>query len=272
MIILSIDTATDACSVALEVNGEQLIDHRMAAQQHAQLLLPMIDSLFTQAALTPAALDAVVFGRGPGSFTGLRIAAAAAQGIALGNDIGVVAVSTLQMLAQGVARTRRGVQVQDELSARGNQPLHHTVSAQENTQLQDEQSTQNLRVQAALDARMGEVYYGNFSKGADGLMQALGEESVCTPADVAIPENWHDAKGLIAGSGAGLVMLAMQQQTLPGTHLAVEEAHWPHACDAFDLARGQIERGDLIAPEHARPVYLRDQVAQTEAQRAVARE
>ena len=102
MILLALDTSTDACSVALRVDDQLFIDHRVVAQQHGSLVLPMVDALMSQAGLQASQLDALIYGRGPGSFTGVRIGVACAQGIALGADIGVVGVSTLQSIAQGV--------------------------------------------------------------------------------------------------------------------------------------------------------------------------
>ena len=104
MNLLAIETSTDACSVALLSDSNILVDHRIAAQQHGSLVIPMIDAIMAEAQLRPTQLDGVVFGRGPGSFTGVRIGVALAQGIALGADIGVVGISTLHSVAQGAFR------------------------------------------------------------------------------------------------------------------------------------------------------------------------
>ncbi len=237
MNILAIDTATDTCSVALAVKNDLLVDHRLAPQQHAKLLLPMIDALFSQANLSPSMLDAVVFGRGPGSFTGLRIAAAAAQGIALAHDIGVVPVSTLHMLAQGVYRT-----------------AGHT------------------HVMAVLDARMDEVYYGSFvaddiATDRTALMVPLDAERVCAPDTLALPDaaqSW-----CLAGSGAELLPV-FRASTGSNQGVIVDKTHSPQAQDAIRLARVQIDQGLTQSAEYATPVYLRDQVALTESERQKA--
>ncbi len=98
--ILALETSAAACSVALSVRGAISEDHRVVAREHNRLILPMVDALLHAAGIKRGDLDAVAFGRGPGSFTGVRIAAAVAQGVSLGLDIPVVAVSSLAALAQ----------------------------------------------------------------------------------------------------------------------------------------------------------------------------
>src|SRR3569833_3307602 len=133
MKLLAIDTATEACSAALYLDGAVNKRYVLAPREHALLILPMIDELLRDANLSPLELDAVAFGRGPGAFTGLRIAAGVAQGIAYGADLPVVPVSSLAALAQGCYR-ERGV----------------------------------TRVLATIDARIGEVYWGAYRLGSDG--------------------------------------------------------------------------------------------------------
>ena len=140
MKLLAFDTSTDACSVALLINDEIRLDHRIAAQQQSRLLLPMVDAIMADAGLRPSDLDGLVYGRGPGSFTGVRIAVAAAQGIAFGADIGVYGVSTLHCIAQGCHR---------EFADRV--------------------------IHVAIDARMSEVYYASYGKAkpCDGVSICL---------------------------------------------------------------------------------------------------
>ena len=140
--ILAIDTSTEACSAALYADGKITSRYEIAPQRHALLLLRFCDELLVEANLTPADLSAVAFGRGPGSFTGVRIAAAAAQGIATAHHIPAIPVSTLQILAQ--------------------------VAYQEN---------QCAKVYAGLDARMNEVYFGRFEV-KNNIMELVGEEVV----------------------------------------------------------------------------------------------
>lgn len=150
--LLALETATDACSVALYLDGVIIQRHVLAPQRHTQLLLPMLRELCAEAAITPAQLDAIAVGIGPGAFTGVRVATAIAQGLAYAHDLPVVPVSTLAALAQGGFRVT-GIR----------------------TQL------------ATLDARRHELYWAQFSFTADGALCAVGEEHVTAPAALVLP-------------------------------------------------------------------------------------
>ena len=233
MKLLALDTSTDACSVALECDGEVLIDHRMAPQKHAQILLPMIDALLATAGLKTTDLDGIAFGCGPGSFTGVRIAAATAQGIAFGADIGVIPVSSLQALAQGAVR-------------------EHGAS----------------HALAAFDARMGEVYWGAYAMDDGGVVQALQEDCVCPPDSVAMPVDIGVSNWCLLGSGAdqyGDALIA----TL-GDHVQLQRIAdaWPNAQDVLTVAMPVASSGKFLPAAEALPVYLRNRVALTEKQRA----
>jgi len=223
MKLLAIDTATEACSAALYLDGAVSERYALAPREHALLILPMIDELLRDANLSPLELDAVAFGRGPGAFTGLRIAAGVAQGIAFGADIPVVPVSSLAALAQGVYR---------ECGA--------------------------ARVLAGIDARIGEVYWGAYRLGADGLMAPQGDERVLPPAAVPLPADtgWYGAGS--AWVVYGDVLRARLQTQLAAT---IDAAWCPHAQDVARLAAAAYRRGDVVAAAAAAPVYLRDDVA-----------
>lgn len=164
MKLLAIETATEACSVALWLDGEVLERFAVAPRQHAELVLPWAEDLLGQAGVGKRQLDAIAVGRGPGAFTGVRLGVALAQGIALAIDRPVVPVSTLAVLAAPVA---------------------------------------GERVLVAIDARMGEVYLGAFVREGDAL-QPLLAETLGTPDLVAVPDGeWHGAgTGFAAADGA----------------------------------------------------------------------
>ena len=147
MKLLALDASTDACTVALWTDGEA-IERFSLGGKHAERMLPMVHELLAEGAIALTQLDAIAFGRGPGSFTGLRIAAGVAQGLAFGAGLPVVPVSSLAVLAQA----------------------------------QDAD-----RVLAALDARMQQIYWGAYVRSADGLVALEGEEVVVPPSDIPTP-------------------------------------------------------------------------------------
>lgn len=144
--ILAIDTATEACSAALWQNGELLSRYQVAPRGHTDLILPMVAELLAEGELSLNQLDGLAFGRGPGSFTGVRITLGVAQGLAYGADLPLLGVSNLQALAQGAHRACGGE-----------------------------------RVLAAIDARMGEIYVGAYRL-EQGVMVGTDEEQVLAPA------------------------------------------------------------------------------------------
>ena len=220
--ILALETATDACSAAISINGEVRERFEVAPRRHVALLLPFVDSLLADAGLNVSQLDAVAFGRGPGSFTGLRIAAGMAQGIAFGAGVPVVPVSTLAAVAQCCVRERGAT-----------------------------------AVLAALDARMQEVYFGAFRVAADGLVAAAGAEVVCAPAAVPVPPaaDWYAAGD--GWSAQGELLRARLPYALAG----LMDTARPHAADVARLAAVVFARGGALAPDQAAPVYLRNHVA-----------
>lgn len=150
MKLLALDTATEACSAAL-LSGDAVYErHVIAPRRHAELILPMVDGVLTEAGLGLNDLDAIAFGRGPGAFTGVRIAAGVTQGLALGAGLPVIPVSSLAALAQ---------------TALGKAAV----------------------VLPAIDARMGEVYWAAYESDQDGLATALAGEQVASPDAVRVP-------------------------------------------------------------------------------------
>lgn len=221
MKLLGLDTSGDACSAALLVDGVVSQRLEMQPRRHGELILGMLQGLLGEAGLTLRGLDAVAFGRGPGSFTGVRIAVAVAQGVAFGAGLPTVPVSTLAALAHGECR-RSG----------------------------------RRRILAALDARMGEVYWGRYEMGPEGVMVATGEESVCPPELVPLPQG-----GGWWGAGPGW---SVHEPVLRERIGAALEGVAPEAiCEAQDIVRlaaVSVGKGELTPPELAQPVYLRDRV------------
>ncbi|WP_020683067.1 tRNA (adenosine(37)-N6)-threonylcarbamoyltransferase complex dimerization subunit type 1 TsaB [Marinobacterium rhizophilum] len=201
--ILALDTSTDACSVALWQDGEVMEDFRVVPRKHIQLLLPMAEALLREAGLSVGDLDAVAFGRGPGSFTGIRIATGIAQGLAFAADVPVLPISTLAAMALEQGRA-----------------LGHD------------------RVIAALDARMNEIYWCAYRL-ENGLPEALLDEQVCAAGDVRLLE---EARWLGVGPGFNYRadMSAAVQAAITAPVLEVyprASAMLPIA--ASDLARGR---------------------------------
>ncbi|WP_281647892.1 tRNA (adenosine(37)-N6)-threonylcarbamoyltransferase complex dimerization subunit type 1 TsaB [Parendozoicomonas sp. Alg238-R29] len=167
-LILALDTATEACSVAINDNGEVQEIYEVIPRQHSQRLLPMIDELLTKCGKCRSQIDAIAFGRGPGAFTGVRIATGVAQGLAWALGRPVVPVSTLAALAQ---QAYREYQVD--------------------------------KVLTAIDARMDEVYLGAFLV-KNGLVEPVLDECVCAPelAVNKLPKGWQ---GEATGIGSGWI-------------------------------------------------------------------
>ena len=145
MKLLAIDTSTEACSAALHIGGETMARYEFAPRCHAELILPMVDQLLAEAQIKLSGLDAIAFGRGPGSFTGVRIATGVAQGLAFSVGLPLIPVSSLATLAQSV-----------------NGQAEHIASI--------------------IDARMEEVYYGLFR--SSDIVAPVGEESVIAPEHI----------------------------------------------------------------------------------------
>lgn len=222
MKILAIETATDACSAALLIDGVIEQELEIAPREHAKIILYMAERLLSAAELKVSQLDAIAFGRGPGSFTGLRIAAGITQGIAFGADLPVAPVSTLAALAQGCARE---------------QDATHILTA--------------------LDARMQEVYWGMYQTSNNGLVELQGTEIVSSPDEVPIPEfgNW-------TGAGSGWQTYEDSLRTRCGQTVdAICPEQRPEAQDIGRLAVALITSGQTVPAEQAYPIYLRDNVA-----------
>jgi len=220
--LLALETATEACSAALWEDAVICARYRVAPRQHAELILPMIEELLIEAGWSRTSLTAVAFGRGPGSFTGVRLAASVTQGIAFGLDVPVARVSTLEAMARRAWR---------------------------------EHAARQLLV--AIDARMREVYWGTFRVDEAGHIIAQCEECVSAPGEVPLPES-----GTWMGVGTGWASYTELLTGHAGALLnGTDDALLPSAEDIAVLGGEQLRRGEGVAPEEAVPVYLRDNVA-----------
>ncbi|MFK0570184.1 tRNA (adenosine(37)-N6)-threonylcarbamoyltransferase complex dimerization subunit type 1 TsaB [Endozoicomonas sp.] len=223
MKLLALDTATEACSVALNLDGEVIERFELTPRRHSRDLLPMVEAILAQAGISLKQLDALAFGRGPGAFTGLRVATAMVQGLAFAVDLPVIPISTLAALAQQGLR-----------------------------------EYQASRVLSAIDARMGEVYWGAFSE-SDGLMVPVVSEMVAAPENVIVPsidKHWF-------GMGTGWAFRDRMSATVMDCQVEV----WPHAKDIALLAAADFKQGRVLPAEQAMPVYLRDKVALKKSER-----
>ena len=214
MKLLAFETATEACSVALYLDGEVIERYEIAPRLHAEYALPWAEALLAQAGIKRTQLDVIAVSRGPGAFTGVRLAIALAQGIALALDRPVVTVSTLQAIA---------------------------VQAQ------------GARIFAAIDARMGEVYVGAFERDGDDLL-AVSSETVCAPQAVTLPDSerdWHGVgTGFAAVEGALATHLGSQLASIDASVLphAADVARLAVAA----YARGEALAPERIEPAYLR--------------------
>ena len=223
MKLLALDTSTEACSVALQYNDQRLTLDEVCPQQHSKRILPMVQQLLAESGLALNQLDGIVFGRGPGSFTGVRIGVGVTQGLAFGADLPVFGVSTLQAMAQAAVRQHQATQVI-----------------------------------AAIDARMAEVYLALYQQGADGLMHAIGDELARKPADLPA----LTLQGNIWAVGTGLVTYRDAfTQWAAGQQLQIsDQVLLPSAQDMLTLAMPAWQQQLFVVAEQAEPVYVRDEV------------
>ena len=223
MRILAIDTATEACSAALWNDGTLSAHFEICPSEHTQRILPLVQEVLNESGTQLTDLDALAFGRGPGSFTGVRIGIGIAQGLALGAELPMIGVSTLATMAQGAWR-----------------------------------KTGATRVLAAIDARMGEVYWAEYQRDEQGVWH--GEESEAVLKPEAVRERLQQLEGEWATVGTGW-QAWLDLANGCGLTLADGAIQLPEAQDMLPLACHLFTAGKTVAVEHAEPVYLRNEVA-----------
>ena len=228
MKILAIDTATEACSVALMIDDKIDDIFEVCPQQHSQRVLPMIDTLLKRNNIKLKDLDALAFGRGPGSFTGVRIATGIVQGLALGADLPVVEISTLAAMAQ-----------------------------------QNYEEHGCLRTRVLIDARMAEVYMGDFEV-VNGLVSAVQDEAVLPPQEAlkkyaSIVTSNDDNIGR-AGTGWDAYPDELNKHESNNAETKSITVLYPSAKYMLFIAKQLILSGDVKSVDDLSPTYLRDKV------------
>lgn len=221
MKILAIDAATEACSAALFIDDEVTHEFQLAPREHTQLILPMVDRLLKAAGLTIAELDALSYARGPGAFTGVRIAAGVVQGLSYANDLPVLPVSTLAAIAAGMY-----------------------------------QKLGSEHVLAAIDARMGEVYWAGYEI-SEGVVRPITAEVVSKVENLpsVAEKDW-------AGAGTGWAEYKDQlQQKYQVADNCIDTQMLPSAENIVRIAAEDFRHGKQVTAHQAQPVYLRDNVA-----------
>lgn len=240
--ILVIDASSEACSVALLNQGDRSGDYAISPRQHAKLILPMVEKLLAQAELDLKQLDAIACHVGPGTFTGIRIAVSAVQGLSYGANLPAISLSSLANLAiQGWAETG-----------------------------------QNFWL-CSLDARMQEVYFAAFHVDAGGRITLLSEQQVSKPELIDFTETLTNVRtnsrqAQIEGSPSELSEFGLigngwqvyeseffQGDKIPDQQLITDI--YPNAYYSLEYAKQKLEEGSQLKPEALQPLYLRNDVA-----------
>lgn len=221
--ILSIETATDACSVAFSDGGDVIEHYELAAKSHTQRILPMVEALLQEVGVPLKALDAIAFSCGPGSFTGLRIGIGVVQGLAFGANLPVISVCTLTAMAE----------------------MFFVEQKVDNTVL------------VALDARMKEVYWNVFSRPESSVIPVqLSDVSVMPPHLVAQNTVVVEQSSSLVGVGSGWHYEALQGIT-QNSNVNIH----PRAQSIARLAEHYYQQGKAQSVLEAQPVYVRDTVS-----------
>ncbi len=222
--LLALDTSTEACSVALLYNGEKTHLNELAQRTHTKRILPMIDKILANSGLHLNQVNALAFGRGPGSFTGVRVGAGIAQGLALGADLPVIPISNLTAMAQAAFE------------------LHQAEN-----------------VVSAIDARMNEVYFSQLMR--EKVRSDIGEffqwreiitEQVCSPEQAI--KQLRDDNAFRVGTG----WAAYSQFT--EKNLTSSDIAFPNALYMLELARVEYLQKRTISALEIEPIYLRNKV------------
>ena len=241
--LLAFDTATERMSIALAVGAAVSVHEAAGGALASATLLPAILELLARAGLKVRDLDAIAFGRGPGAFTGLRTACSVAQGLALGAAKPVLPIETLLAVAEDARMSAGAADGVSAMAGAGGAPL---------------------RMWVAMDARMDEVYAAHYAF-ADAGWQVLDAPMLITPE--ALSQRWSERPPQAVAGNA----LAVFGERLHPRGAACFPDAWPRAVGMLALARTLAAAGGAVDAALALPLYVRDKVAQTSAERDAAR-
>lgn len=222
--ILALDTSTENCSAALYIDGVITFRELESPREHTQRILPMVDELLKEANIKLNQLDALAFGRGPGSFTGVRIGTGIAQGLAFGADLPMLPISSLAAMAQGTHR------------------LYGATT-----------------VLPAIDARMGEIYFAQYELNDKGIMALVDNEVVTRPELLVNEFSASDKTVYSVGTGWQTYQETMSQLNVAEIKANTEQ-QFPTSADIVVLAAAELAEGKAVVVEDAMPVYVRDTV------------
>lgn len=220
--ILAIETSTDACSVAISTHTGIFSQLVVEPQAHAKLLLDMVNAVLVEADMQLSDMTALAFGMGPGSFTGVRIAASVIQGLAVGVQKRVIGISSLRALAQQAIK-----------------------------------QNPDTDVVAIIDARMQEIYYGVYKANAFGVAQTIIADGLQKPYELIL-----DPKIKYLAVGTGVKTYANILQTNNPNLIINLSIQYPRAEEVAQLALAELATDNTLLPEEAIPTYIRDDVAQ----------
>jgi tRNA threonylcarbamoyladenosine biosynthesis protein TsaB len=221
--VLAIETATDACSVALYRDRQFTVRHKVAPRRHNQLLFTMLSELLADGDLPGQGIEAIAYGCGPGSFTGLRIAASAVQGLAYATGLPAVPVSTLACQAYTAAR---------RLDFSGGDTIL-----------------------SVLDAKINEVYYAIYRLDEERLVEAQ-------PPRVSAPEEMRVDTGSVSHAiGSGCRYAQSFPVQLRSALISVHDDVLPEARDLIPPALDKLRAGETQSPAEVQPVYVRDEIS-----------
>lgn len=214
--LLALDTATEACSVALHFHGKITSLNEVSPRTHTQRILPMVDELLKQAEIKINDVDFLVFGRGPGSFTGVRVGVSVAQGLAMGANLPVVAVSNLKAMAE---------------------EAYQTLGAS--------------KVVALIDARMNEVYFAQFEKNGEEWNEVV-EEQVCSPEKAIAQIHLSDNVFVVGTGWAAYSQFSEQNLPLVVSEITLPSAQYMFSLAEVEIKKGNTQSALAIEPVYLR--------------------